>query len=74
MPAKKKIKKPKKVNVRTPEDVKILGLINEVAEMCRDCQEIGSPPTHKVVEMQSNLWKYANDKGYKRDNWYGNFE
>jgi hypothetical protein len=69
--AAKKIKKAKKV--RTEEDAKLMKLMNEVAEMCRDCQEVGSPPSHKVVEMQGNLWRLANSKGYEREHYWGDF-
>ena len=68
----KKEKKTKKV--RTPEDIKLITLLNKVAVMCRDCHEVGSPPTHEVVEMDNMLWRFANDKGFKRDSFYGDFE
>ena len=48
-------KKKKAKKVRTEEDTNLIKLMNEVAEMCRDCQETGSPPSHKVVEMQGRL-------------------
>jgi len=70
--AAKKAKKTTKV--RTPEDIKLITLLNKVAVMCRDCHEVGSPPTHEVVEMDNMLWKFANDKGFKRDSFYGDFE
>ena len=68
----KKEKKTKKV--RTPEDIKLITLLNKVAVMCRDCHEVGSPPTHEVVEMDNMLWRFANDRGFKRDSFYGDFE
>jgi hypothetical protein len=71
MPA-KKAKKIKKV--RTAEDIKLITLLNKVAVMCRDCHEAGSPPTHEVVQMETMLWQFAHDKGFKRDTFYGDFE
>ena len=71
MPA-KKAKKIKKV--RTAEDIKLITLLNKVAVMCRDCHEVGSPLTHEVVEMESMLWRFADDRGYNREHFYGDFE
>ena len=42
--------------------------------MCRDCHEAGSPPTHEVVQMETMLWRFASDNGFKRDSFYGDFE
>ncbi len=66
-------KKKKAKKVRSEEENTLLMLMNEVAEMCRDCNEVGSPPIHKVVEMQGRLWKIANEKGYEKENYWGNF-
>jgi hypothetical protein len=66
-------KKKKAKKVRTEEDTNLIKLMNEVAEMCRDCQETGSPPSHKVVEMQGRLWKIAHNKGYEREHYWGDF-
>ena len=69
------IKKAKKTTkARTPEDVKLMAILNKVASMCRDCHEAGSPPTHEVVEMESMLWRFASDRGYNRESFYGDFE
>ena len=69
------VKKAKKTTkVRTPEDITLITLLNKVAVMCRDCHEVGCRPTHEVVEMDNMLWKFANDKGFKRDSFYGDFE
>ena len=70
--AAKKAKKTTKV--RTPEDIKLIILLNKVARMCRDCHEAGSPPTHEVVEMEGMLWRLASDRGYNREHFYGDFE
>ena len=67
-------KKPVKKKVRTPEDIKLIILLNKVASMCRDCHEAGSPPTHEVVEMEGMLWRLATDRGYNREHFYGDFE
>jgi len=66
-------KKKKTKKVRTEEDTNLIKIMNQVAEMCRDCQEVGSPPSHKVVEMQGNLWILANIKGYERKHYWGDF-
>jgi hypothetical protein len=71
MPRKKKAVKKK---VRTPEDVKLITLLNKVSVMCRDCHEAGSPPTHEVVQMETMLWQFAHDKGFERENFYGDFK
>ena len=71
MPPKKKAVKKK---VRTPEDIKLITLLNKVSVMCRDCHEAGSPPTHEVVQMEPMLWQFAHDKGFKRESFYGDFE
>ena len=71
MPA-KKVKKTKRA--RTPEDATLIKLLNGVAEMCRDCQEVGSPPSHKVAEMQGDLYRLANSKGYEREHYWGDFK
>lgn len=71
MPPKKKAVKKK---VRTPEDIKLITLLNKVSVMCRDCHEAGSPPTHEVVQMETMLWQFAHDKGFKRESFYGDFE
>jgi len=70
--AAKKAKKTTKA--RTPEDVKLMAILNKVASMCRDCHEAGSPPTHEVVEMESMLWRFASDRGYNREHFYGDFK
>ena len=66
-------KKKKSKKVRTPEDVKLIEFINKVAEMCRDCHEAGSPPTHEVVAMEGMLCRIAYGRGYDREHWYGDF-
>ena len=71
MPPKKKAVKKK---VRTPEDIKLITLLNKVSVMCRDCHEAGSPPTHEVVQMETMLWRISTDYGFKRDSFYGDFE
>ena len=71
MPPKEKAVKKK---VRTPEDIKLITLLNKVSVMCRDCHEAGSPPTHEVVQMETMLWQFAHDKGFKRESFYGDFE
>jgi|6_EtaG_2_1085325.scaffolds.fasta_scaffold236793_2 hypothetical protein len=71
MAAKKKVVKKK---VRTQEDIKLITFLNKVARMCRDCHEVGSPLTHEVVEMESMLWRFADDRGYNREHFYGDFE
>ena len=71
MTPKKKVVKKK---VRTAEDIKLITLLNKVSSMCRDCHEAGSPPTHEVVEMESMLWRFADDRGYNREHLYGDFE
>ena len=69
-PKKKAVKK----KVRTPEDIKLIALLNKVASMCRDCHEAGSPPTHEVVAMESMLWRFANERDYAREHFYADFE
>jgi len=71
MRAKKKVTKKK---VRTPDDLKTLELLNKSANVCRDCLEGGSPPTHVVNDFQGIIYKFGSDKGYERDSWYGDFQ
>jgi|TARA_R100000049_G_C1913404_1_gene60224 hypothetical protein len=67
-------KKVKTKTFRSEEDLKLIAILNKAKEVCHTVLECGSAFASDVHELDNMVHRFGTDKGYKKENWYSDFE